>query len=138
MKNHSGEPMEGFEKVLEATGDFKVLESGLLPAGDIKTAISNSQEKVKELQNILVDLDSFIANSMVEMENILEMLCSAPHYDRRCAVIATWLPIVGHHACAVRALRSQTTRCSLSLMQGDAQVVQDMAIALISAAFPVC
>ena len=71
--DHSGEPMEGFEKeVLEATGDFKVLESGLLPAGDIKTAISNSQEKVKELQNILVDLDGFIANSMVEMKNILE------------------------------------------------------------------
>ena len=72
-EDHSGPNLEGFEKeLLEATGDFKVLESGLLPAGDIKNAISTSQEKVKELQNIVVNLDEFVSNSMVEMKNILE------------------------------------------------------------------
>ena len=72
-EDHSGPNLEGFEKeLLEQTGDFKVLESGLLPAGDIKNAISTSQEKVKELQNIVVNLDEFVSNSMVEMKNILE------------------------------------------------------------------
>ena len=31
-----------------------------------------NDEKVKELQNIIVNLDEFVSNSMVEMKNILE------------------------------------------------------------------